>query len=488
MFVLCNPCIKQSSFGSPVLSLKSPNFSMRNSRISAGLQVRASLNGKFLPNIEVTQSEKLEWAILGDLHLSQQEMNTFYSARDQINQGFEISKSDGYQTHVIQLGDLGAYEAKPGSAECFTLTKQYLEGFDASSTLITGNHDLEGEEFLSDEENLATWQEAFQQNHYWAMDYGCCVAIGLSTVKFRSNTYSVHEVHISQDQLDWFETTLNKYAHKPVVVFTHAPPLGCGLRVINKVHVKNRCAWLNHSSNPEIFMQIAQKHSNIKLWFSGHFHLSHNYADSVSFVSGTLFVQTGVIGACSKDGFSQSRLLRVTEEGYELFTRDHYDGSLRQDVKGLWKEKQPEVVTPEDELVCDPDAGYVCGFNSCSLLEPPNVTWLNTGSIYQVALQDNMLIEYDISTFSPIGAACLDVAGRDIVLLDSQNQTVSNTGTTGDEVVAIELRSENGEIERIERNQDNAFYRIYQPNKWVKKQMEKALQESLLQEVSVAAK
>lgn len=42
----------------------------------------------------------------------------------------------------------------------------------------------------------------------------------------------------------------------------------------------------------------------------GHFHLSHNYVDSISVVGGCAFVQTGVIGACNRDGNRQSRLLR----------------------------------------------------------------------------------------------------------------------------------------------------------------------------------
>lgn len=40
----------------------------------------------------------------------------------------------------------------------------------------------------------------------------------------------------------------------------------------------------------------------MRLWFSGHFHLSQNYADSISVVGSCAFVQTGVIGECNRDG------------------------------------------------------------------------------------------------------------------------------------------------------------------------------------------
>jgi 3',5'-cyclic AMP phosphodiesterase CpdA len=112
----------------------------------------------------------------------------------------------------------------------------------------------------------------------------------------------VHEVYIDDEQMIWFEQLLQQYQDRPVVVFTHAPPMGSGLKVVQNVHVKNRCAWLNHSDRPERFMQLVQKYGNVRLWFSGHFHLSQNYPDSISVVGKCAFVQTGVIGECNRDG------------------------------------------------------------------------------------------------------------------------------------------------------------------------------------------
>ena len=37
---------------------------------------------------------------------------------------------------------------------------------------------------------------------------------------------------------------------------------------VQSVHVKNRCAFLNHSSNSGEFMQLVEEHPNIALWFS----------------------------------------------------------------------------------------------------------------------------------------------------------------------------------------------------------------------------
>lgn len=72
----------------------------------------------------------------------------------------------------------------------------------------------------------------FGQPHYWAVDLGRVLCLGLSSVRFRSNKDSVHEVFIDQEQLRWFEEQLANSEGRPVFVFTHAPPMGCGLKVV----------------------------------------------------------------------------------------------------------------------------------------------------------------------------------------------------------------------------------------------------------------
>lgn len=59
-------------------------------------------------------------------------------------------------------------------------------------------------------------------------------------------------------------------------------------------------------------MRLVERYANIKLWFSGHFHLSQNYADSISVVGSCAFVQTGVIGECNRDGNRWELLLELT--------------------------------------------------------------------------------------------------------------------------------------------------------------------------------
>lgn len=76
-----------------------------------------------------------------------------------------------------------------GSRNCFKVAVDYLSGFGVPYTLVLGNHDLEGDEFEEDADNLAAWQEAFGQQHYWSAELGPALVVGLSTVRFRSNRF-----------------------------------------------------------------------------------------------------------------------------------------------------------------------------------------------------------------------------------------------------------------------------------------------------------
>lgn len=76
-----------------------------------------------------------------------------------------------------------------GSRACFQVAVEYLSAFQVPVRLITGNHDLEGDEFEEDAENLTAWHQAFGQHHYWAEQLGPVLCVGLSTVRFRSNKH-----------------------------------------------------------------------------------------------------------------------------------------------------------------------------------------------------------------------------------------------------------------------------------------------------------
>jgi len=432
---------------------------------------RASPNG----NTFAGEDASFSIAILGDLHLPPGDVipTDFVTARDQLRR--DMDSASRAAQRVVQLGDLGAYDKGfPGSAACFRLAKRYIDSFDVPARLILGNHDLEDASLDSDEENLEAWRQAFRQSHYWSSKLGNVTFVGLSTVRFRSNEHSVHEVHIDDEQIAFFEQVLRDAGQGPVVVFTHAPILGSGLKAVQAVHVKNRCAWVNHSSNADHFINLVRRHPNVKLWFSGHFHLSQSYPDSISVVGGTAFVLTGVIGgSMSRDGDRHSRLLCGDEDGFTVLTMDHETGESRVDLKGSWDARDaPQILTPPEELICDVSSGFLCSEVDCSVGsidgDGGEISWFNSGLRSMLHLQDNMLIEYDAMNMAPIGAVFLDVPDCCLVrLVDSQGEEIDTVTTDGSAAVAVELvdRTSGDVTERVARNEQGGFYRIFQPNK-----------------------
>jgi len=487
-------------------------------------------------------------AVMGDLHLAPEQMPLFYAARDHLTAAMadvlaasEGGGEEGEDNHddpadaagpprsssssrqrLAQLGDLGAYEHAPGTAACFEAARDYLDSFGAPRALVLGNHDLEAHDVETDERNVADWSRAFSQRHHWAADVGPATFVGLSTVRFRSNAHSAHEVYVDDAQVAWLDALLASLPPgRPVVVLTHAPPQGCGLRSVQAVHVRNRCAWLCHSDRPRRFLELVERHApKVRLWFSGHFHLSQQYADSVSVVAGCAFVQTGVAGECHRDGFRQSRLLKLTQGGYELYTVDHTGGGRRRlDLAHAWADvsRPPVVCTPPGELLggdsptpsssssSPPDGGWLRSRVECGLAQGAGaaasldeqapgasqaVEWFAAGGDVLLALQDGLLVEYDLPSRAPVGLVAKlpeeepPAAGEGargaagggsgggavrVRLVDARGTPVDPLGDGADAVAVVIYGADGSEVERVPRNGQGGFFRIFQENKWRKK-------------------
>lgn len=274
--------------------------------------------------------EELQDVPVGDLSLNQLEM---FLERKRMGDRVDLMKS-----FLVSLGDLGRKDIRhePGDAgttKSFEDAKEFLEGFQVPYNLVTGNHDLEGlDEFATDESNLEAWMSCFGMNQPQFSRYigEKTLLLGVSTTRFRHAPYSSHEVHVDDAQLEWFVDMVKKHPAEEgwkIAVFSHAPVMGSGLRVLQNVHVVNGCAWLNHCS-PEsrsLFIQTVQENPQIKLWFSGHFHLSHDYQDAISTVNACTFVQVGVMGpVSSRDGRRQTRIIQGCSDEWKIYTVNHH--------------------------------------------------------------------------------------------------------------------------------------------------------------------
>jgi len=225
----------------------------------------------------------------------------------------------------------------------------------------------------------------------------------------------------------------------------------------------------------------------VKLWFSGHFHLSHNYPDSISVVGGAAFVQVGVIGECNRDGQRHSRVLSSTRDGYQLYTMDHDDGTLRLDLEAGWSASDVPVPVPlsEDELLCDPTAGWLCSPASPIGADTPHTKWFPAGPSTLLALHDDLLVEYDAATRAPMGLVTRVPDGAEVLLRDAAGRPGS--APDGSDVAEVAVANANTGPEVYPRNEHGGFWRVYQPNKWRLRKMKEAAEREAAAEADEAA-
>jgi hypothetical protein len=113
---------------------------------------------------------------------------------------------------------------------------------------------------------------------------------------------------------------------------------------------------------------------------------------------------------CAVFGCRQSRLLRFDEQGYQLYTVDHGDaGRMRLDLAQTWASTEaPSPILPGHDLIAESDAGWLCSQLDCSLQEDgasgaKGVQWLAAGPNVLLAVQDDLLVEYDMQMRAPLG-------------------------------------------------------------------------------------
>jgi len=457
-------------------------------------------------------------AILGDLHLDPRNMDDHYMGRQQFMDNV-LNNGEKKNSAVVSLGDLGESKDCTGSgslfagtSECFKLAREFLDGFKVPFEVIGGNHDLEGiDEFKTDEENMQAYLTAFDKStpYFKRSIADKTLLIGLGSTVFRDAVYTSHEVYIDDTQIEWFKRTVEACPAEKgwkIFVFSHAPPMGSGLRVLQENHVVNGCCWLNHSSkNTRVFIDIVRANPSIKAWFSGHFHLGQDYQDSITFPDGNnrgscVFCQTAVISsASSRDSRRQSRVLRGNSNGFTISTLNHADdGRERLDATVTYTDSSHESVvyahpsedydhdawfqayTPQDDDGC-----YIDNLDSIDLEDAGKdgaVCWWHMACGRVLGVHKGMVIEYDSSTLAPLGLVVGkdELAGRKVAVIDSglhvQDQSYDAVHIEEREQAVI-LYDEDGNITVVQPNEDGSYWRKIVRNKMVRmkeKRREKA--------------
>jgi len=471
--------------------------------------------------------------ILGDLHIDPRKMDDYYAGRQHFLPIFEEAKNAHGNCALVSLGDLGESkncdhnpavptELFAGTSQCHEIAADFLGSFGVPYEVIGGNHDLEGiDEFLTDEENLDVFLKCHgkQVPHFARLVADKTYIVGLCSTVFRDAAYTSHEVMVDCKQIAWFEDFLNTHPADEgwkVFVFTHAPPNGSGLRVLQENHVINGCCWLNHSDEKQCrkFIELVREHRSVKAWFSGHFHLGQDYQDSITFPTidpsegpypnrgSCVFAQTSVMrGGTSRDGRQQSRLLRGNKDGFEICTVDHQkDGKIRLDATITYSDDSHEVgVYAHEDIAARGDAyfkvymptegdmGEICGAHEeeCVLVnESEPITketkqWWRLSCGRVLGILNGMLLEYDKSTLAPLGLVVSsdELLGRRVVVIDSGIEECvvdfDKPGMEGAECAddyqereqAVIMYDEDNNVTVIQPNEDGSYWRKIVRNK-----------------------
>ena len=477
--------------------------------------------------------------ILGDLHMDPRYMDDYEQGRQHWRQIFQQDSRKNQA--LVSLGDLGESQAIDpehsselfsGTTACHTLAADYLSSMGVPYHVVGGNHDLEGlDEFATDQANL----EMFLRVHHKKRPYFLepiaekTILVGLTSTVFRDAPYTSHEVVIDDYQLKWFETVLRLHPASKgwkVLVMTHAPPLGSGLRHLQENHVANGCCWLNHSSATQVtkFIDLVRQHDCIKAWFSGHFHLGHDYPDSITFPveeeeivgeDGTttttlidqnrgscVFCQTSVLRQeTARDGRRQSRLIRGNAQKMEICTVQHdRGGDIRVDATidyGDDKTTYHRHTTNNNAPCADEEAVYTPRQND-EYYVPPNAdgevhvpfenkdttrAWWHMADGRVLGIIKGMLVEFEPSTLAPLGLVVGgdELVGKRVAVVNCDAPTAADGGdSTEDPTQALILLEDAGQVTVVQPNEDGSYWRKIVRNKVLRmkeRQREQAAKE-----------
>ncbi|MBW4084313.1 metallophosphoesterase [Paenibacillus sp. S150] len=270
--------------------------------------------------------------VLGDFHIDRQQPELT-----------ERAMEDAARTSpdlVIPLGDFGR-NGLIGTPEGIEEAKGYLDTIGVPLRPIMGNHDLERES--AGKQPKGTMEAAFlrlfgQSEPYGVLEFKEWRLFFASTEpQPEDSCYDVQECYVTDAQFNALVVKLKERPGVPVIFFTHAPPIGCGLRTVPRVHVRSTNAYLDQNHDPYRWLELVRAFPEIVMWFSAHYHLSHAYTNSHTEVHGTHFFLTGVHSSCTRDGKRQSRILELDSGGVSVRTLDHSSRQITPEGSFEWQ-------------------------------------------------------------------------------------------------------------------------------------------------------
>ena len=233
---------------------------------------------------------------------------------------------------VVAMGDFGE-NACLGSPDAIQTAGSFLKKTGVPVRPLLGNHDLQqeiGRGLLPRGTMESKARQCFHvEDTYFVAEYESFRLFGISLDSWDMEPpYSKNECHVGTERFAWIKEKLSERPGVPVVMLTHAPPMGSGLLTIPDMHVRATNAYMDQNTDPMRWIGLTE-HPEIILWLSAHYHIGHDHQGSMVTRNGVTYALTGVHGNVSRDGTRQSRILDVCDGRAALFTLDHEARHLR---------------------------------------------------------------------------------------------------------------------------------------------------------------
>jgi hypothetical protein len=233
---------------------------------------------------------------------------------------------------VIIMGDIGD-NAHIGSPQAIYSAQKLLSLIGAPVRPLLGNHDLQreiGRNTLPHGVMEYTVRKCFGiDDSFFVYEYDDVRLFGISLDSWDMEPpFSPNECHISDKRFEWIQRKIAQRPGVPIIMLTHAPPMGCGLRTIPSMHVRATNAYMDQNTDPMRWMALTE-HPEIILWISAHYHFGHDHHDSLVIRNGVAYALTGVHSNVSRDDTRHSRVLDIQDGKVTMFTLDHVARQLR---------------------------------------------------------------------------------------------------------------------------------------------------------------
>ncbi len=305
---------------------------------------------------------------------------------------------------VIALGDFGP-TALIGKPEGIAVAWEHLSRIEAPIRPILGNHDLQSEsaqKLAPGTMEKTLCKIANLDTSYGIMEFETYRLLFVTTEYQPEETcWQVQECYVSDRQFDALREALAQRPGVPVVVLSHAPPIGSRLKTQPKTHPRATNAYLEQNHQPFRWRELYRDTPEIVLWFSAHYHLGHDHPDSHTEQFGTHFFHTQVHENFTRDGTRQTRLLEISENHVAVATIDHLKRRKRSAPDWEWKGGLQALMatkarwsTPENE-----------GFLPIALDDTPTLQVLPVpGKRALIYTEAHYLWEVDLPTGALMGA------------------------------------------------------------------------------------